>query len=62
MGCPRRLVSRLLEWMGGRESRKRKAVFGELRNGRKRAQIELEKMRPDDLAGNADVRKTRLGA
>ncbi len=43
-----------------REGRHRKAVIGEPRYRGKRCQVELQKVGPDDLAGDADVRDARL--
>src|SRR5882762_1677695 len=56
------LIARLLKGMRCCEGRQRKASIGETRYDRKRSQIELEKMCADHLAGDADVRKARLGA
>ena len=48
--------------MGRSKGREREAAFGEPRHDRKGSQIEFEKMRTNDLAGDADIGKARLGA
>ncbi len=57
-----RLEPRLLERMRCRESRHLEAAVGETRHHRKRAQFKFEKMRANDLPGDADVCEARLGA
>src|ERR1700761_458021 len=56
-----RLVAGLLEWMGCGESRQREAALCQLRYDRKSRQIELQEMRADHLAGDADIGKAGLG-
>src|ERR1700732_5607930 len=61
MVCACRLISRLLKWMRCRECRQREAAVGQPRHCRKGAQFKLEKMRADDLAGDADICEARFG-
>src|ERR1700732_400554 len=55
------LVSRLLERMRRGKCGKRKTTVGETRDQREILQLKFKKMRADHLAGDADVRQTRLG-
>ena len=57
-----RLVAGLLERMRGRKRRQRKAAIGQRRHQRIGAQLELEKMRADHLAGDADIGEPGLRA
>src|ERR1700676_1463251 len=56
----RRLEAGLLEWMRCREGRHLEAAVRQTRHRWKSAQFKFQKMRPHDLASDADIRKAGL--